>query len=258
MTPEARIAIVTGGAGAIGSEISRALAGDGFRVAIADLDRPAAELVMASLSGTGHAALDVDVVDETSVDLLFDAVWRGLGPAAVLICVAGGLVLSGGSRPPTLRTLELDAWIGNEVLNVRSTFLCLRAYLRRWSSTRVAGGRIVTISSDVGLDAAAGPNLAYSTAKSEVIALTRVAAVEAAALGVTVNTLAPGMIDTPRLRSRHATEVFEATRAATPTGRLGLPSDVAAAVRFLVKPAAGHVTGCTIPINGGAYLPLTV
>jgi NAD(P)-dependent dehydrogenase (short-subunit alcohol dehydrogenase family) len=256
MSVESRIAIVTGGGGAIGSEISRALAADGLRVAIADKNRAASELATASLKGVGHGTFDVDVVDEASVEALFDAVWRDLGPAAVLVCVAGGVVVSGSGRRPTLQTFELDAWIGNEVLNVRSTFLCLRAYLRRWNDARVDGGRIVTISSDVGLDPTAGPNPAYSTAKSEVIALTRVAAVEAAALGVTVNALAPGMIDTPLLRSRHAAEVFEATRRATPTGRLGSPADVATALRFLVAPAAGHVNGCTIPINGGSYLSL--
>ncbi len=258
MSEEARIAIVTGGGGAIGSEISRALAVDGMRVALADIDRAAAESVTASLAGVGHGAFAVDVVDETSVEALFDAVWRDLGPAAVLVCVAGGLVVGSSGSPPTLRTLELDAWVGNEVLNVRSTFLCLRAYLRRWIGSRVDGGRIVTISSTVGLDPAAGPNPAYSTAKSQVIALSRAAAVEAATLGVTVNTLAPGMIDTPRLRARHATEVFEATRRATPTGRLGLPGDVADAVRFLVSPTASSLTGCTVPLNGGAYLPLNV
>jgi len=258
MRGEARIAIVTGGGGAIGSEIARGLAADGLRVAIADKNRPAAEAVTAGLPGVGHGAFDVNVVDEASVDALFDAVWRDMGPAAVLVCVAGGLVLSGSSPPPTLRTLELDAWIGNEVLNVRSTFLCLRAYLRRWSDATVEDGRIVTIASTVGLDPAAGPNPAYSTAKSEVIALSRAAAVEAAAIGVTVNTLAPGMIDTPLLRSRHAADVFEATRLATPTGRLGLPRDIAAAARFLITPGARRLTGCTIPINGGAYLPLNV
>jgi NAD(P)-dependent dehydrogenase (short-subunit alcohol dehydrogenase family) len=255
---ETRVAIVTGGGGAIGSEISRALAADSLRIAVADRDRAAAASVTASLVGAGHGTFDVDVVDETSVEALFEAVWRDLGPAAVLVCVAGGLVVSGAGSPPALRTLELDAWIGNEVLNVRSTFLCLRAYLRRWDQMRVQHGRIVTIASTVGLDPAAGPDPAYSTAKSEVIALTRVAAVEAAALGVTVNTLAPGMIDTPRLRARHAGEVFEATRRATPTGRLGLPGDVAEAVRFLAKPSADHITGATLPINGGAYLPLNV
>src|SRR3984957_5252008 len=111
-----RIAIVTGAARGIGEATARALARDGHTIALADINVADARRTAAELAGEGHAAFAVDVVDETSVEGLFDAVEAQLGPVAVLACVAGGPFLTPGRRPSFVET-SAENWIRTEALN---------------------------------------------------------------------------------------------------------------------------------------------
>lgn len=248
-----RVAIVTGAGRGIGAAAARMLARDGLAVALADRNLAGAQAVAASLGG-GHRAFAADVVDESSVEALFDAVEAQLGPVAVLACIAGGPFLTPGRRPSIVETTT-ENWIKTEALNARGPFLCIRAMLRRRTKVPVTDGRIVTVSSMSGITPENPTGPAYSAAKAAVIHLTRYAALEAAPLGITANTVAPGLTDTPAVRGDLTAEQIEAARRAIPIGRLGRPEDIADIVAFLASPRAGYITGAVIEANGGRQPP---
>ena len=249
-----RVAIVTGAGRGIGEATAHALARDGHTVALADLNVAEARRAAGALPGGGHAAFDVDVVDERSVEALFDAVEAQLGPVAVLACVAGGPFLTPGRRPSIIETTT-ENWIRTEALNARGPFLCIRAMLLRRMRSPVADGRIITVSSMSGITPESPTGPAYSAAKAAVIHLTRYAALEAAPLGITVNTVAPGLTDTPAVRGDLTAEQIEAARRAIPIGRLGRPEDIAETIAFLASARAGYITGAVIEANGGRQPP---
>jgi len=249
-----RIAIVTGGASGLGLATARRLAADGLTVAIADL-RPDAARDAAAALGAEHIGLTVDVADESSVVALFDTVEQKLGPVAVLAHFAG--MLSTAPKPGRLPLVEITAqeWDRVMAVNGRGAFLCVREMLRRRSSgTRVEHGRIVTVSSLAGQVGGMQSGAAYSASKGAVLSLTKVAAREAAPLGITVNAIAPGPIDTPMLQQTVAEGNGDQKYlglAQVPLGRIGVPDEIAAAVGFLVSPGGAFVTGATIDVNGG-------
>ncbi len=249
-----RLALVTGAGRGIGAATAHALARDGLVVALADLNFANARAVAATLPGEGHGAFAVDVTEESSVEALFDEVETKLGPVAVLACVAGGPFLTPGRRPSFLETTT-ENWIKTEALNTRGPFLCIRALFRRRGKTPVADGRIITVSSMSGITPESPTGPAYSAAKAAVMHLTRYAALEAAPLGITANTVAPGLTDTPAVRGDLTAAQLEAARQAIPIGRLGQPEDIADIIAFLASPRAGYITGAVIEANGGRQPP---
>jgi 3-oxoacyl-[acyl-carrier protein] reductase len=249
-----RIALITGAASGLGLATARRLAEDGLTVAIADLRIDAARAAAQSL-GAGHVGVEVDVGQEASVRAMFDTVENQLGPVAVLGCFAG--ILSTAPQPGRLPLVEIsvEEWDRVMAINGRGAFLCIREMLRRRASgPRVEHGRIVTVSSLAGQIGGLQSGAAYSASKGAVLSLTKVAAREAAALGITVNAIAPGPIDTPMLRQTVAEGNGDQKYlgvAQVPLGRIGVPEEIAAAVAFLVSPGGAFVTGATIDVNGG-------
>ncbi|SEG83824.1 NAD(P)-dependent dehydrogenase, short-chain alcohol dehydrogenase family [Thermomonospora echinospora] len=241
-----RTAVVTGGASGIGAAIGRSLAADGALVAIFDLDGDAAGAMAASIEETGGKAvgLPVDVTDRAAVDAGVEEVRARLGRPTILVNSAG-LSVDG----PFL-DITAETWSRALAVNLTGTFDCCQAVLP--GMVEEGWGRIVTISSSSVHSGASGM-AAYVAAKSGVVGLTKVLALEFGRHGITVNTIPPGFIDTPMLRrtvQRGFVDVGQQT-ARTPVGRIGRPEDVAAACAFLVSEEAGYVTGQVIGVNGG-------
>ncbi len=247
----ARTALVTGGARGIGLGVCRALAEDGLRVVVADLDQGGCEAAAASLPGTGHAGVALDVTSEPSVSGGFDEAERRLGGRVdVLVACAGVLLFKPDGDRPLVAETELAGWERTLGVNLTGCFLTLREYARR-APERNEGGRIVTVSSSAAQLGGYRSSAAYIASKAGVLGLTKALARELAPRGITVNAVAPGLIDAPMLRLSLDPGDDARAAAAIPLNRIGQPEDVAGAVRFLASASASYLTGVTIDVNGG-------
>jgi 2-hydroxycyclohexanecarboxyl-CoA dehydrogenase len=238
---------VTGGGSGIGRAVAHRLAGAGAAITVLDVDGAAAGAVAAELSDAGAAARAVaaDVADGNAVRAAAEAARGGLGAIHIVVCSAG---IAGFSPLLDLTEAQWDRMLG---VHLRGTYLVTRAVLGDMVAAR--WGRIVTLSSVAGLRG--GPNLShYAAAKAGVIGFTKALALEVGPHGVTVNAVAPGMIDTPMLRgSGIPPELLEQSRRQIPVGRLGTADDVAAVCAFLVSDDAAFVTGQVVSPNGGGW-----
>ncbi|MCV0394924.1 MAG: SDR family oxidoreductase [Rhizobiaceae bacterium] len=252
-----RIALVTGGAGGLGLATARRFAADGMTVAVADLDGEAAGKAAAGLKGKGHIGLKLDVADQESVVATFDRVENEIGPIAVLAHFAGTLGSGGTATGITLIEADVDDWDRVMRVNARGTFLCVREMARRRRAKPVEHGRVVTVSSLAGQTGGLQSGTAYSASKAAVLGLTRTAARDLSSLGITVNVIAPGPIDTPML-AQATGQTNSGTKYtkldAVPLGRVGEPEEIAAAAAYLASVEAGFVTGATIDVNGGLFM----
>jgi 2-hydroxycyclohexanecarboxyl-CoA dehydrogenase len=242
-----RVAVITGGASGIGLGAARALAADGHKVAL--LDRAGAEAAAKELQADGASALgiEVDVVDRAGVDRALEQVRAELGPVGILVTSAGI-----ESFQPLLE-ITPESWDRIIAVNLTGTFTCVQAAV----PDMLAGGwgRIVTISSQSAQSGA--PNMAhYSASKGGVISLTRALSVELARQGITSNTIAPSVVDTPM--ARHAMEKgdfpgIDVIAPMIPLGRAGTPADIAAAISYLCADDC-YMTGQIMAVNGGMYI----
>jgi len=232
---------VTGASRGIGAAIARALARDGWPVGVNyRSDRDGAERVVSEIEdGGGRAvALAADVTDPAAPDELFGALESEYdGPVLALVNNAGI------SRDDLTPTLGDDEWYAVIDTDLTAAFRMTRRALV--PMMRARHGRIVNISSVVGLRANPGQSN-YAAAKAGLIALTKTSAVEVARRGVTVNAVAPGLIETGM-----TAELPKDLLAAVPARRVGTPEEVAACVRFLVSDEAGYVTGAVLSVDGG-------
>jgi 2-hydroxycyclohexanecarboxyl-CoA dehydrogenase len=239
-------AVVTGGASGIGGAVSRRLAADGNSVAVFDLNGDTLDAAVAEIEAAGGKAVGVrvDVTDRPGVDAAFEEVRSRLGRPTILVNSAG-MTLHG----PFLE-ITPETWRHVLDVNLTGTFHCCQAALP--DMVEAGWGRIVNISSS-SVHSGSAQMASYVSAKSGVVGLTKVLALEFGKHGVTVNTIPPGFIDTPMLRQAAAGGLMnvEQQTAKTPVGRIGTAEDVAAACAFLVKEEAGYITGQLFGVNGG-------
>lgn len=245
-----RVAVVTGGGRGIGRAVCTRLVQEGYRVVVADIDADNARRAADEL-GSGHAHVVLDVSDEADVGRAFASIESEIGPIAVLVCAAGILILPGGERP-LVKDMTLDNWERSFAVNARGAFLCGREYLRRREARPVPDGRVVFFGSVAAQLGGYRSSAAYIGAKSAVLGFTKALARESAHLGITVNAVSPGLIDTEMLRSTVGSSGdLDAAASNIPLGRIGTVDDVAQAVAYLVSPGASYVTGNVVDVNGG-------
>lgn len=240
-----RIAIVTGASRGIGRAVATGLAARGAHVVAAAREEHARAVVeeIAAAGGQAHAAT-VDVTDPASVEQMVAETMERSGRIDILVNNAGI------ARDQLLLRMRREDWDAVLATNLTAMFTCAQAVIKPMVKQRA--GRIISISSVVGQAGNAG-QANYAASKAGIIGFTKALALEVASRGITVNVVAPGLIDTDMTRAL-AGGVHETWASKIPLGRLGTPEDVAAAVCFLASDAASYITGQVLAVNGGMYM----
>jgi 3-oxoacyl-[acyl-carrier protein] reductase len=243
-----KVALVTGAARGMGKAHALALAGQGAKVAITDMSLADCEQVAAEVKEKGGEALafKMDVSQKAEVDAVFDEVIKAWGRLDVLVNNAGIY-----SPKPALDLTEAE-WDTMLAINLKGQFLCAQRAAREMAKNK--WGRIINISSiasggvGVGFLGAAH----YSASKGGIVGMSETLADEWAALGITVNVIGPGAIDTPMIQAAQIPkEAMEEMMKRVPLKRIGRPEEVSAMVVFLASEEASYVTGATFYVDGG-------
>jgi len=246
MSLAGKTAIVTGAAQGIGRAIAETLAAAGADVAVADLDPGRSQDTVTAITKLGRRSMNikVNVASWDDAKAMVDQVVKEWGKVDILVNNAGI------TRDGLLLRMKEEDWNLVLQVNLNGTFNCTKAALQPMSKQR--SGRIVNIASIVGAIGNAG-QANYAASKAAVIGFTKTVAREYASRAVTVNAVAPGFIDTAMTQQLSA-EVKETLSKQIPLGRLGQPSDVAEAVKFLASDEAGYITGHVLHVNGGMHM----
>jgi 3-oxoacyl-[acyl-carrier protein] reductase len=240
-------ALVTGASRGIGHAIALALAEAGARVVGTATSLEGAAKLTAALASHGYNGRGVvlDAGDGASVEKLLEELDAADELPTILVNNAAV------TRDTLLLRMKQEDWDRVIATNLTAVFRLSKGCVRRMMKER--RGRIINLTSVVGLTGNAG-QANYAAAKAGLLGFTKSLAQELASRGITVNAVAPGFIDTDMTRA-----LSEEQRAAlltrVPLGRLGAPQDIAAAVLFLASPQAGYITGETLHVNGGMYMP---
>jgi 3-oxoacyl-[acyl-carrier protein] reductase len=245
---EDKVAIVTGAGRGIGRAIALALARAGAKVVISDINLANAQAVAAEIAADGRPtlALEADVSSEAHAGHIVSASLAQFSKIDILVNNAG--ILSTG---PILET-SVEAWERTHAVNLKGVFLCTKAVLPQMMAQR--SGRIINIASAAGKRGGGFfGNACYSSSKGGVIAFTKAAAREAGPYNITVNAVAPAMIETEMIGGMPL-DTRERLLRSLPLGRTGSVEDVAAAVCFLASPSAGFMTGEIMDVDGGLMM----
>ncbi len=246
MSLSGKVALVTGAGSGIGRAIALALAGQGVAVAVNDVDLERAQRTVGEVAAKGVKALAVraDVSRPDEVAAMIDEASKGLKQIDILVNNAGI------EHVVAFAKMTYEDWRRMLGIHVDGAFNCARGVVEGMVAAR--WGRIVNMSS---VAAFMGPDLQvhYATAKAALVGFTKSLAREVAPFGVTVNAIAPGLIDTPMVQ-KFSPRFREKMVALTPVGRIGTPEDIAYAVSFLAAEEASFITGQVISPNGGHWL----
>ena len=245
-----QVALVTGGASGIGEATTRAFARAGAKVAFTYISSGAeANALEEEIRKAGGQALAIraDLTKQDETDAAFAAVLRAFGTLDVVFTNAGGILQRIGTTDSTL-----DLWQRTFDLNVMSTYLTCQAAVK--IMTEKKSGAIVTMSSLAAMDGGGPGALHYASSKGAIVTYTRALAKELGPLGIRVNGVAPGLIDTRFHVQFNTPEGRRSAVEGTPLRREGTAEDVANLVLFLASDKAAFITGETVQINGGRGL----
>lgn len=236
--------IVTGGAGAIGRAICEGFAEIGARVAIVDMDQAACDTVASALPGA--MGFGANLTDFADLPALVARIEGTLGLATHLVNVAGII-----RRTADLFTVTPADWDAQHDVNLKALFFLTQSFAARLRDTGRQGS-VVNYTSQGWQSGGFGGSVVYNATKGAVTTMTRGMARSWAPLGIRVNALAPGLVDTPMLQTPGQTpDQFQAMVESIPMKRLGLPDDHVGATVFLCSPMARYMTGATINVSGG-------
>jgi len=244
MVLEGKVALVTGGGQGIGRAISLGLAQEGADVALAQRTVSRVEAVAGEIQSLGRRALPlhVDVTQKASVQAMVDATVSDLGRLDILVNNSGIFPITQVAR------MSEEEWDQVMATNLKGVFLCSQAALT--PLRRSGAGRIINMASVSGLVGAVG-FAHYGASKGGVIAFTKSLAREAAALKITVNAVAPGIVEDETTRRTFPDVALQGYIAQTPLRRLANPEDIVGLVIFLASDASGYITGQTFAVDGG-------
>lgn len=241
-----KTAVITGSTRGIGRAIALRFAAEGANVVIHGTDATRAQTVLRAISESGgHAGVCLgDVADESFGEELAAYAMKEYGSLDIFVANAGGV-----SFEPFLE-MRAETFRRFQEVHVTGAFTTSQAAARRMVEAG-NGGRILYMSSVTSVNAMFG-YAAYCAAKSAVTALTRVAALELAVYGITVNAIAPGPVQNEMMEKLWGPERLRERGRTIPAGRLGHPDDIAELAAFLASPAASYITGQTMFVDGGA------
>jgi 3-oxoacyl-[acyl-carrier protein] reductase len=247
MSLTGRNAIVTGAARGLGEAIARALAEQGARVLLADLNAEGACATAAAIDPRGEraVAVEVDVRDRDSIQRAFDGAVRRFGRVDILVNNAARTI----SR--SIWEIEADEW--DDVLAVNLRGVLFGCQIAGPHMREQGFGRIVNLASLAGQQGGVVAGAHYAASKAGIVVLTKIAARELAPYAVTVNAVAPAAIAGPIMDALPPERVEELARS-IPVGRVGRPEEVGALVAFLASDEAGYITGATLDVNGGLFM----
>mgnify|MGYP001613547383 CR=1 FL=1 len=243
-----KVALVTGARRGMGKAHALALASQGAKVAVTDTDAKECQLVVDEIKAKGGsaAAFKMDVVDKGEVDKVFGETVRQFGRLDILVNNAG---IYFSKMALDLTEEDWDKMID---INLKGQFLCAQRAAREMAKNK--WGRIINIASvasgQVGVGIAGGVH--YTASKGGIIGMSETLAIEWAPLGINVNVIAPGAIDTPMVRAAQIPEAaMQAMLSRVPLKRIGRPEEVSAAVVFLASDESSYVTGACFYVDGG-------
>jgi 3-oxoacyl-[acyl-carrier protein] reductase len=239
-----KIALVTGASRGIGRSIAEQLAIDGFFVIGTATSDSGAEAISIYLGDNG-SGLKLNVTDSESIESVIKSINEKYGTPAVLVNNAGI------TRDNLLMRMKNEEWDEIIATNLTSVFRMSKAVLR--GMMKAKSGRIINISSVVGSTGNAG-QANYAAAKAGMIGFAKSMAKEVGSRNITINTVAPGFIDTDMTREL-SEEHKQTLLSAIPLGRLGEANEIANAVSFLASDKSAYITGETLHVNGGMFMP---
>ncbi len=242
---QGEIALVTGASRGIGAAIADELAAQGATVIGTATSAGGAQAIGERLAERGGHGRELDVTDAAATEALIEEIGKQFGPISILVNNAGI------TRDNLLMRMKDEDWQAILDTNLTSVYRTSKAVMRGMMKARK--GRIINIASVVGVIGNAG-QANYAAAKAGIIAFSKSLAREIGSRGVTVNVVAPGFIDTDMTRALPE-DARNALVQQIALGRLGTPSDIAQAVAFLGGPAGAYITGETLHVNGGMYMP---
>jgi NAD(P)-dependent dehydrogenase (short-subunit alcohol dehydrogenase family) len=241
---DGHVVIVTGAAGAIGRAVAQGFAEAGARVAIVDIDRAAVDATASVIPGA--RGFSANLTNFAALPALIQRVEGAMGLATHLVNVAGII-----RRTADLFSVTTEDWDAQHDVNLKAMFFLTQAFAVRLRDTG-AQGSVVNYSSQGWQSGGFGGSVVYNATKGAVTTMTRGMARSWAPLGIRVNAIAPGLVDTPMMQGTGQTpEQFQAMVDTIPMKRLAMPDDHVGATVFLCSPMARYMTGATVNVSGG-------